>query len=127
MNSAVDRESPASRSILFITKGERAASTRYRMSEYRAHWARAGWTTSHLTHDGSLRCWTAILPQARRADIVVILRRTFRFPFLNLLRALSRKLVFDFDDAIFVRGSGEESTSKRARFGRTVAACDLVS
>lgn len=67
-----------------------------------------------------------ILSQARRADVVVILRRTFRFPFLNLLRALSRRLVFDFDDAIFVRGSGEESRSKRARFGRTVAACDLV-
>ena len=34
--------------------------------------------------------------------------------------------MFDFDDAIFVRGSRERSVSKYRRFGRTIAACDLV-
>lgn len=113
-------------SILFISKGEKASSTRYRVTDYLPYWKAAGWTASHVTHDGSLRCWPQILRRARQADVVVILRRTFRFPFLNLLRAAARTLVFDFDDAIFVRGSGERSVSKYARFGRTVAACDRV-
>lgn len=114
------------RTILFITKGEHASSTRYRVGDYLRLWQRAGWRTEHLTHDGSLRGWLRILDRARHADTVVILRRTFSFPWLNLLRRASRRLVFDFDDAIFVRGSGERSASKYARFGRTVAACDLV-
>jgi glycosyltransferase involved in cell wall biosynthesis len=45
---------------------------------------------------------------------------------LGLLRAAARYLVFDFDDAIFVRSSGEHSISKLARFGRTLSACDQV-
>ena len=113
-------------SILFVTKGEKASSTRYRVSGYLPFWRRAGWHAEHLTHDGSWRAWWSILARARRVDTVVILRRTFGFPWLRLLRRAARRLVFDFDDAIFVRGSGERSTSKYARFGRTVAACDLV-
>ncbi|MCB1801344.1 MAG: glycosyltransferase family 4 protein [Gammaproteobacteria bacterium] len=113
-------------SILFISKGEKASSTRYRVTDYLPYWQASGWTTAHVTHDGSLRCWPEILRRARQADVVVILRRTFRFPFLNLLRSAARTLVFDFDDAIFVRGSGQQSASKYARFGRTLSACDLV-
>lgn len=113
-------------SILFISKGEKSSSTRYRVTDYLPYWHAADWHTAHVTHDGSLGAWRDILRQARSADVVVILRRTFRWPWLNLLRRASRTLVFDFDDAIFVRGSGEASASKLARFGRTVAACDLV-
>lgn len=114
------------RTILFITKSETASSTRYRVGDYLPYWQREGWNTEHLTHDGSWRGWMQILKQARSAETVVILRRTFGFPWLALLRRASRRLVFDFDDAIFVRGSGERSASKYARFGRTVGACDLV-
>lgn len=112
--------------ILYITKGIKAASTRYRATDYFPLWRDAGWQPLHASHDGSLSAWYEILRTARRADVVVVVRRTFRFPFLQLLRMVSRRLVFDFDDAIFVRGSGETSTSKSARFARTVAACDMV-
>jgi glycosyltransferase involved in cell wall biosynthesis len=114
------------RTILFISKGEQAASTRYRVSDYLPFWSAAGWKTAHLTHDGSLRRWVDILRRARHADVVVIVRRTFSLPMLRLLRAAAPYLVFDFDDAIFVRSSGEHSGSKLARFGRTLAACDQV-
>lgn len=114
------------RNILFISKGEQAASTRYRVTDYLPYWAAAGWRTEHLIHDGSLRRWSDILRRARQADVVVIVRRTFSLPMLKLLRAAARYLVFDFDDAIFVRSSGERSGSKLARFGRTLAACDQV-
>ena len=114
------------RSILFITKGEQAASTRYRVTDYLPYWSAAGWSSERLTHDGSLRCWVDILRRARHATVVVVVRRTFSPPMIRLLRAAARCLVFDFDDAIFVRSSGENSASKLARFGRTLAACDQV-
>lgn len=113
-------------SILFITKSENASSTRYRVSDYLPYWAASGWTVNRVTHDGSLRAWLNILRSASQADVVVILRRTFRFPFLGLLRRVSRYLVFDFDDAIFVRSSGGHSASKLKRFSRTLGVCDLV-
>ena len=114
------------RTILFVTKGERAASTRYRVTDYLPYWSAAGWSTERLTHDGSLRCWLDILRRARRASVVVVVRRTFRPPMIRLLRAAARYLVFDFDDAIFVRSTGGHSAGKLARFGRTLAACDQV-
>ena len=126
MSAKSDSRKSSMPTILFITKGEKASSTRYRVLDYIPYWSQAGWETDHVTHDGSISGWVRILRRAYRADFVVILRRTFHFPFLNLLRVFSRQLIFDFDDAIFVRSSGEESLSKRARFGRTVRVCDQV-
>ncbi len=117
---------PKARSILFITKGEHAASTRYRVTQFLDAWNSAGWRVELAVHDRSMRCWTDILTRARRVDVVVILRRTFSMPMLRLLRAAARHLVFDFDDAIFVSSSGTDSRSKLSRFGRTLGACDQV-
>jgi hypothetical protein len=42
------------------------------------------------------------------------------------LRKCSKKLIFDFDDAIYVRHDGKESFTRKARFESIVKRSDLV-
>lgn len=64
--------------------------------------------------------------QARRANIVIVLRKTFPAPVLWLLRQASRRLIFDFDDAIFSNTDGSSSRTRMARFAAMARASDRV-
>lgn len=67
---------------------------------------------------------------ARRFDAVVLQRRLLPGWQLDWLRASARRLIFDFDDAVFHRDSfdrrGPRSWRRERRFQRTVQAADLV-
>jgi hypothetical protein len=65
-----------------------------------------------------------MLRLATAADIVVVLRKTFPGPLLWLLRRVSRRLVFDFDDAIFCNSDGTPSSTRMRRFAAMARACD---
>lgn len=114
------------RTILFISKGEDSASTRYRAFNYYPHLEEGGWRPIHMTAAKSPLQRLHILRRAREADVVVILRKTLSPPFLYLLRKAARRLVFDFDDAIFVRSNGQPSRRREGGFRRTMRACDAV-
>jgi hypothetical protein len=62
--------------------------------------------------------------------VVIVQRKLLSGAELALLRRRSRRLVFDFDDAVFARDSydqrGPISGRRMRRFARTVAAADLV-
>ena len=111
--------------VLFISKGQQAPSTRYRALNYfpllRAH----GWEPLHLTDDKTSASKRNILRAAAQMDAVVILRRTPGWLYGLRLRRASKLLVFDFDDAIFVPRSGRLS-QRPARFRRIVKQCDHV-
>jgi hypothetical protein len=53
-----------------------------------------------------------MLRRRHGGDIVVVLRKTFPGPLLWLLRRVSRRLVFDFDDAIFCNSDGTPSATR---------------
>lgn len=112
--------------ILFLSKGENSASTRYRAFSYFPALEKEGWYASHMGLHEGLVGKLRILRAAREADVVVLLRHGLPMPFLSLLRRCSRKLVFDFDDAIFLKSSGQQSSVRGQRFDKTVAFCDRV-
>lgn len=114
------------RRILFISKSEDSASTRYRALQYFPLLHAAGFFPAHVAAAGSPGNYLQALRQAAKADIVVVLRKTFPAHFLWLLRRLSRKLVFDFDDAIFCNTDGSASITRMRRFIAMVIACDHV-
>ncbi len=112
--------------ILFLSKGEKPVSTRYRALSYFSTLQENGWSVAHMGLHEGLAGKIAILQAARSSDVVVLLRHGLVFPFLPLLRKCSRKLVFDFDDAVFLKSSGRPSTVRAKRFDRTVALCDRI-
>ena len=113
------------RTVLFISKGEQASSTRYRALNYFPLLRTHGWEPLHLTDDKSSVSRRSILQAAATADAVVLLRRTPGWLYGLRLRKASKLLIFDFDDAIFIPRSGRFS-QRPARFRRIVKHCDHV-
>ena len=114
------------RRLLFVSKGGDSSSTRYRALQYFPLWQAAGFEPLHVTASGGSRATLDMLRQASRADVVVVLRKTFARPLLWLLRRAARRLVFDFDDAVFCNTDGTPSRTRMARFAAMARACDHV-
>jgi glycosyltransferase involved in cell wall biosynthesis len=112
--------------ILFISKGEAASSTRYRALQYFPHFIQTGWQPSHITISGGFVSILRTFLAAKKSDVVVILRKTFPYPIFWILRKLSKKLIFDFDDAIFSNSDGSYSKTRMHRFKTTVTSCDYI-
>ncbi len=115
-----------SKSILILSKGETASSTRYRALQYFPNFINAGWTPQHLTISGGFLAIANALIAANKSDVVLLLRKTFPYPIFWLLRHASKKLVFDYDDAIFCNTDGSPSKTRMKRFRKTISASDFV-
>ena len=111
--------------ILFISKGEHSASTRYRALSYFEPLRFNGWKPLHITAHGILS-HVKLLNMAKQSEVVVVLRKTFSLPFLRLLRLCSKNLVFDLDDAVFCRSDGEPSKSRQISFEKVTSICEQV-
>lgn len=114
------------KTILFISKRATAPSTRYRVLQYASLFKNDGWRFCHIADDRSLLTRKRILQEAKNATVVVIVRRTYSYPFFKLLRHYSNFLVFDFDDAVFQASSGAKSSRRQKNFARIVKFADLV-
>lgn len=121
-----DRAWLGARRILFLSKGADASSTRYRALQFFERLAAAGFSPAHRTVAGGPGSYLAALRAARQADCVVVLRKTFPALYLRLLRKCARRLLFDFDDAIFCNTDGSPSATRMARFAAMAAAADHV-
>ncbi|MEL7087913.1 MAG: hypothetical protein AAGL98_05640 [Planctomycetota bacterium] len=99
--------------ILFLSKGAAAASTRHRALAFFPALQAKGFRPIHLSVRGGLSHEVQLLRAVRQADVTVVLRRTFNGPFRAALRRLARRLVFDFDDAIYRRPDGESAGRMR--------------
>ncbi len=117
---------PKLKTILFVSKEESAPSTRYRALAYFDRLRSDGWNPVHLPAPRSLFARLRILKAARKADVVVLLRKTFGRGYIRLLRKYSRRLILDFDDAVFCRSNGGYSKTRRCRFERSVSLCDGI-
>lgn len=103
---------------------------RYRIEAFAPALAARGWTLESLPLDSHTFSRSKQLRAARWADVVILQRKFLPLWQLRLLRKLSRVLVYDFDDAVFLRDSysRKRSTSlvRAARFWATLRAADAV-
>lgn len=103
---------------------------RYRVAAFREPLAAAGVRLDVVplppTFVGRVRAHRAV----RRADAVVVQRRLLSAVELALLRRWAKRIIFDFDDAVWLRDSyspkGFESRKRERRFRATVRAADHV-
>jgi glycosyltransferase involved in cell wall biosynthesis len=112
--------------IVFISKSITNPSTRYRIFDFYPYWQQAGWDVSHWIASSNPFVFMKILKAARQAECVVVLRKTFNGPLLYFLRKFSKKLVFDFDDAIFANDDGSPSPLREKRFEKMMRCVDEV-
>jgi glycosyltransferase involved in cell wall biosynthesis len=116
------------RTILFISKSEVAASTRYRGLNYFPYLKKAGWHCEHIGIEKttSVAEKLLLLRKASQADVVVVLRKTFTAAFIFLLRLFSKRMVFDFDDAVLTSSNDKLSFTRMKRFAKMAKACDAI-
>jgi hypothetical protein len=112
--------------ILFLHKGKHAASTRYRALQYFDCLRESGWHPQEMKVSGSVANYRAAIQAVCKADVVVVLKKPFTPVFRWFLRREAKRLVFDFDDAIYVRDSGAISASRLKQFQKMLTQCDDV-
>jgi glycosyltransferase involved in cell wall biosynthesis len=114
------------RRVLFISKGARDAATRYRSLAYFDLLQQNGWEPVHLSGNVGWRGRLQLLRSAAESDVVVVQRKTFNPLFFRLLKKNCRRLVYDLDDAVFLRSDGSRSATRAARFARIAGGCCQV-
>jgi glycosyltransferase involved in cell wall biosynthesis len=116
--------------ILGLVKSEDHVCCRYRLSAFRDHLAQEGHQLEVCPWPQSWLGRLFIHKKLRHADVVVVQRRLLAPWELLLVRRAAKRLVFDFDDAVFLRDSyapnGLASTGRKTAFARMVRAADLV-
>lgn len=113
--------------LLILTHDPGKASFRVRWARHLPALAAAGFEASVARIPGGWRGRAAVLEGARGYELVVLQRRLLRAGDFARLRRASRRLVYDFDDALCWRERPPHRSRGRARrFFRTVAGSDLV-
>lgn len=103
---------------------------RYRVSAFAPALDAAGWSVTVEALASGPIARVKQLRGAARYDAVLLQRKLLPGWQVAILRANSRRLLFDFDDAVLHRDSydsrGPHCRRRAARFGRIVRAADLV-
>jgi glycosyltransferase involved in cell wall biosynthesis len=116
--------------LMALVKSADHVCCRYRLAAFQSLLAQAG-------HDLELLPWPRswwgrlrLQRQLKKADSVIVQRRLLAPWELPLVRRAARHMIFDFDDAIFLRNSyapgGLFSATRQRGFTRMVGAADLI-
>jgi|TARA_B100000959_G_C14937915_1_gene606524 glycosyltransferase involved in cell wall biosynthesis len=112
--------------VLFVSKGDNNPTTRYRISPLADALSKSGTKVILTDSDLGLIGKTNLLLKAYNSDVVVIQRKLYGAFLLFLLDHCCKKLIFDFDDAIFLRSNGDPSPHRETRFHQIVSRCSQV-
>ncbi len=103
---------------------------RYRLTAYRDAFATAGWQLELVPVPKRPFARMGLLRRLRSADAVLIQRKLIPRLEVNLLRRAVRRLLFDFDDAVWLRDSyspkGLDAPRRARRFATVVYDADRV-
>lgn len=111
--------------ILILAKAADDPATRYRVAPLVAT-LQARDDAVQVSYEPGFAEQLLILGRAPAYDLVFIQRKLFSPWFVRLLGLFARQLVFDFDDAIFLRSNGSASVTRSRRFNATIGSASLV-
>ena len=115
--------------IAFLIQGYSAPSTRVRILNLLPHFHAAGFSTAVEEYPNSIREWRLVAPQLRGAEILVIQKRLPSLLEALILRWKMKRLVFDFDDSVWLRnreGDAKPSNKLQRRFAHFMRRVDLA-
>lgn len=115
---------------LILTERPDDPAYRYRIKAFLPALAAEGIAAETVTLRRGFVERTRQLAATSRADVVILQRKLMSMAQIGVLRAAARRIIFDFDDALFHREYGKGNRYVRwklaARFWATVRAADLI-
>ncbi len=114
---------------LFLTNKEGTPSTRWRVLQLIPRFRSAGLECDVVELPGGMIGKLAAVQHASQYDVVVLQKRLLPKLLNNRLRSHSKRLVFEFDDALFLKRTDagvRVSDTRERRFRRTVRDADAV-
>lgn len=115
--------------VAFLVHDTEDASVRYRLGQFALPLLDHGIDLRIHPVPRSSRERLSLFRRLRRSQVVGIQRKLFGAGTFYLLRRMVRRLVYDFDDALYIRDSHDDSRpswTRRGRFVRTVRLADRV-
>ena len=115
--------------ILWLTHRAETPSTRYRVAAFVPGLEAAGHDVKVLEYTSSLLKIYPLMKSVASADVVAIQKRLPPPWITRAIRRRAKRLVFDFDDAIYLK-KGDAGTSRtgarQKRFKAMMQSCDVV-
>ena len=122
--------------LLYLTNGrEELGSTRYRSLQWIPFLIERGWKIEWIfSKHIRIRKFIKIVKMCYWADVVVIQKKLFVKSFLIIIKMISKRLIFDYDDALFtkdsftlkIRSTGNGSAKTIRRLNTVLTLSDLV-
>lgn len=115
--------------VLFLTKNGFTPSTRVRVIDLIPEFEKFGLACTVIPYPRSFSERLKVYAGIRRFDLVVLQKKLPAYLDYLALRSIARKLVYDFDDAVYYRHDSDGVTKSRSRlrkFSRIVRNADLV-
>ena len=116
--------------LVALVEAQDHVCCRYRLAAFAPILSRAGYDLELVEYPKTTWGFLQLGRTLRRADAVILQRRLVSSWEWPRLRRNCQKLIFDFDDAVWLRDSyspkGFESAKRSGRFQQTVAGADLI-
>ena len=112
--------------ILILTKGLQSSSSRYRALVYVDYLKKDNIISKHIGLSKRPLNYLKALIYAPFYDMVFLQRKLLSRPYFSFLRFLSKKIIYDFDDAIFLDSKGNISKNKFSKFSTICRNADLI-
>lgn len=116
--------------LLALVESESHVCCRYRLAAFRPALEAAGHALTLRALPRKVWSRFRLLNSVGSSDVVIVQRKLLSPLEVALLRRRAKRLVFDFDDAVWLRdsfsGKGFESGKRRRRFRAIASQCDVL-
>lgn len=102
--------------VLFLIQGEFLPSSRVRVLNLLPELHKEGIITDVVKYPKRLSEKIRVIRQCKKYDVVYLQKKLLSPPDIIALRRYSKRLLFDFDDAIYYRHDKNESLQSKTRF-----------
>jgi glycosyltransferase involved in cell wall biosynthesis len=115
--------------VLFLIQGWDVAASRYRVLQYIPYLEASGVETTVSLYPRTLKENIQFFKGLSQYDIVFLQRKRFHQPRLGLLRKRTKRIIYDFDDAVMYRNSKAKdpiSSTRKRRFIQMIRNSDFI-
>lgn len=115
--------------VLFLIQDEQMPSSRIRVLNLLLELRKEGINTDYIKYPKKFFKKLSLIRMCKKYDVVYVQKKLLSPPDTTVLRRFSRRLIFDFDDAIYYRHDAQEvleSKSRYLKFRYLVKNVDLV-